>query len=189
LKDFLLTMVAFRDTAAEMEEENEEAQITPEKRRNSIAVGNSPRRSSVSSAVPMDDPESKDENKDNDSDSIVRFYFNMFDVGHTGYIDPEELKLAVSCLFADEQQKLAATGQLNSSSPHFQVSVPDIQALFEAIDTGKTGTIDYEEFKAFYNAVLINSTTRNEKSDMIFRSQTSGTVGSGTRSKDQIIMP
>lgn len=188
LKDFLVTMVAFRDAAAETSEEAlSQPGVSPERRRSSSHHPSSPRRGSVANGV-VEDTECKVEEED-DPDSIVRFYFNMFDVNHTGVIDQEELKLAVSCLFADEQQKLAAAGKLDTSSPHFQVSVPDIQALFEAIDTGKTGTIDYEEFKAFYNTVLITSTTRNDRSGFGSHSFTSGTIGSGPKSREFIIVP
>lgn len=136
LKDFLVTMVAFRDAAGEMQHESFSAD------------GEGPQNEGDAFG-----PE--------EAESVSRFYFNMFDVNNTGYIDPEELKLAVSCLFADEQQK---ADDLNS--PHMQISVPDIEAMFEAIDTSKTGRIDYGEFKAFYEAVLVNSTTRSDKSSL-----------------------
>ncbi|CAE7487487.1 CPK5, partial [Symbiodinium microadriaticum] len=137
LKDFLVTMVAFRD-AARYSGDYADALLD---------------RANADGSHSRDAKEAEDED-----DSAARFYFNMFDVNHTGCIDQDEMKLAVSCLFADEQQKLFDADAENGH-PRFQVSVPDVEALFEAIDTKKTGTIDFEEFQTFYQTVLINSTT------------------------------
>mmetsp|Transcript_22186 Transcript_22186/g.32284 ORF Transcript_22186/g.32284 Transcript_22186/m.32284 type:complete len:633 (+) Transcript_22186:58-1956(+) len=106
LKDFLVTMVAFKDT---------------------------------------------DEVEESDTDAAVRFYFNMFDIDGTGSINIHELALVLSCIVADESNPLYMdASQLEPTSE-------DIQHLFDVIDTNKTGTIDFEEFKAFYETVLINS--------------------------------
>lgn len=116
LKDFLVTMVAFKE--AETEEES-------------------------------------------DKDSAVRFYFNMFDIDGTGSINIHELALALSCIVADESNALYMdASQLESTSE-------DVQHLFDAIDTKNTGTIDFDEFKAFYDTVLMNSQKHLSEPSMV----------------------
>jgi Ca2+-binding EF-hand superfamily protein len=79
-----------------------------------------------------------------EEDSVVRFYFSMFDFDNHGKIGLDQMQLVVRCIFAD------TTGIEPPDSL-------DIQAMFEAMDTKKTGYIDFEEFKRFYETVLISS--------------------------------
>lgn len=111
LKDFLLTMLAFRpeDEAAAAKKEGDEA---------------------------------------------ARLYFDIFDINETGYINLEELKVAVACLLQDESTPLLVTGLDGTTT------TSSIEELFSAIDVSKDGRIDFDEFKTFYETVLVYSTTR-----------------------------
>ena len=99
-----------------------------------------------------EDDETKDQS---DDDSEVWFYFNMFDINNTGHIDLEELKLAVECILLDD------------CSPRFMVrnfgDDKDIETLFKAMDIGHDGLVDYGEFKAFYDTIIIQSSPRLEE--------------------------
>ena len=84
---------------------------------------------------------------DDDIDADARLYFDMFDIKETGFIDMDELRLAVKFLLfmgTDEPQDL-----------------PDVEDMFNAIDLAKNGRIDYDEFKIFYKQLLTsqNSST------------------------------
>jgi len=92
---------------------------------------------------------------------LHRFYFNMFDIDGTGSINIHELALALSCIVADESNALYMdASQLESTSE-------DVQHLFDAIDTKNTGTIDFDEFKAFYDTVLMNSQKHLSEPSMV----------------------
>jgi Ca2+-binding EF-hand superfamily protein len=81
---------------------------------------------------------------DNEEDAAIRFYFNMFDIDGTGKISLDELKLVVNSITRVE----------GPISPH------DIQALFEVMDTKKTGDIDFDEFKQFYKMIMISTNVK-----------------------------
>jgi hypothetical protein len=78
-------------------------------------------------------------------------YFKVFDVDDNGYIGENELELVVNCLLHDGAGPLL----INTDG---DVNTPNIQEMFHAIDTNNDGMIDFEEFKAFYNTVLLTST-------------------------------
>lgn len=84
---------------------------------------------------------------ENEEDATIKFYFNMFDVDGTGKISLDELKLVVGSITRVED------GQ-------GQISPSDIEALFEAMDTKKTGDIDFEEFKQFYQMIMITTNVK-----------------------------
>mmetsp|Transcript_3838 Transcript_3838/g.5968 ORF Transcript_3838/g.5968 Transcript_3838/m.5968 type:complete len:729 (+) Transcript_3838:136-2322(+) len=97
-------------------------------------------------------------NSDPLEDSNARLYFQIFDINETGYIDLEELKLVVACLLQTCTVDAASYGVTDNSER--DTSIPDIEALFEAMDTGKTGRINFEQFKTFYDTVLHHTTLR-----------------------------
>lgn len=69
-------------------------------------------------------------------------YFNLFDVDEDGFISRYEMTAVVSCLFDDGLE-----------------STRHVDELFDAIDINpKDNRIDLEEFKLFYNTVLLPST-------------------------------
>jgi Ca2+-binding EF-hand superfamily protein len=90
-----------------------------------------------------------------EEDSTIRFYFNMFDVNGTGKISLDELQLVIGCIT-----------QLEDHTPSTTVtSLNDIQTLFETMDIKKTGDIDFDEFKQFYQMIMIstNAKARDER--------------------------
>jgi len=91
-------------------------------------------------------------------DSNARLYFQIFDINDTGYIDLEELKMVVACLLQASPVEAAPRDVLGISEN--KTSIPDIEALFEAMDTEKSGRIDFQQFKTFYDTVLHHTTLR-----------------------------
>ena len=79
------------------------------------------------------------------------------DINEVGYIDLEELKVAAAFLL--EEESLPA-GIVVGDSATTTSAASSIEDLFAAIDVGKDGRIDFEEFRVFYETVLIYSTTR-----------------------------
>jgi hypothetical protein len=78
------------------------------------------------------------------------------DINESGFIDLEELKVAVAFLLEEESLPMGMMGG-DATSTSATSSVED---LFAAIDVAKDGRIDFEEFKVFYETVLVYSTTR-----------------------------
>ena len=88
----------------------------------------------------------------------ARLYFNIFDIGDTGYIEKEELRVCLELLLLDD------TARIQGSSG----GMPHVEELFSTMDFTKTGRIDFDEFKTFYNAVLTSTTnTRSLAVDQI----------------------
>jgi Ca2+-binding EF-hand superfamily protein len=103
-----------------------------------------------------------------ENEELVRFYFNMFDFDHSGAIGLDELKLVIRCICTDQQSN--AVGGSTSSGPAIllgeesgEVEESDVEAMFVAMATKKNQTIDYEEFKSFYHALLVTSSTRSRR--------------------------
>lgn len=94
-------------------------------------------------------------------------YFKVFDVDDNGFIGENELELVVNCLLHDGAGPLL----VNTDG---DVNAPNIHEMFEAIDTNKDGRIDFEEFKAFYNTVLLTSTTSFQESADLAPQETGG---------------
>lgn len=104
LKEFLVTMVAFRGAGEEVGEDGDEAEI--------------------------------------------RFYFNMFDINDSGIIDIDELRLAVQCILTDDTNPRCFMETFRGE---------DVDTLFATMDIAKNGHVDFEEFKAFFETVMIQS--------------------------------
>ena len=85
----------------------------------------------------------------NEEDAAIRFYFNMFDIDGTGKISLDELHTVVRSITAGVSEE-------KSNRP---VNSIDVEAMFHAIDTKKTGYIDFDEFKEFYLAVMVSTTS------------------------------
>lgn len=152
MKDFLLTMVAFRPDppASDM---------------------------NMDSGINKPNPILESEQCMSTMDDQCRLYFNVFDINETGYIDLEELKLVVSSLLQegrpvssetvenDENNDSKRRGSMGSEGgAAVYKTVPgmgNIEELFEIIDVDKSGQINYEEFQKFYDAVLTFSTQRS----------------------------
>jgi serine/threonine protein kinase len=93
-----------------------------------------------------------DEEDEDENDATARFYFNMFDINDSGFIDLEELKLAVQCILLDDNNPR----YMNS----FKHGESDVESLFRAMDMSSDGKIDFDEFRAFYSTIMIQSSPR-----------------------------
>jgi Ca2+-binding EF-hand superfamily protein len=93
---------------------------------------------------------------DNETDELeaAKLYFSVFDVDEDGFIGESELELVVGCLLHD------GAGPLLVTSDH-DVNAPNIEEMFQLIDTNHDGRIDFEEFREFYNAVLLPSSRQS----------------------------
>lgn len=76
----------------------------------------------------------------------AKLYFDMFDVKQNGYIDIDELKLVMDFMIPVDDNSAVATRNKH------------IEDMFLIMDKAENGRVDFEEFKAFYNAVMIAST-------------------------------
>jgi Ca2+-binding EF-hand superfamily protein len=86
-----------------------------------------------------------------EEDAAVRFYFNMFDIDGSGKISLEELHTVV---------KSITTG-VSEEKSHRPINSLDVETMFYAMDTKKTGYIDLDEFKDFYKAVMVSTSTNS----------------------------
>jgi len=150
LKDFLLTMIAFR-------EDTDVPSLTPEASRQHSSRSLSPHGSVHGSTHSTGAPAAakrvlRRRDSMQASEEAVRLYFNVFDYKETGFIDKEELRTVVACILQDQ-----AENDLENNMGSMSFNVED---LFDIIDVKKNGRIDYEEFKQFYHAVLTNTNTR-----------------------------
>mmetsp|Transcript_2935 Transcript_2935/g.4448 ORF Transcript_2935/g.4448 Transcript_2935/m.4448 type:complete len:650 (+) Transcript_2935:131-2080(+) len=84
-----------------------------------------------------------------DTDANIRLYFDLFDVDDNGTISVNDLMLALECLFRSD----------NSTTN--QCIAHDVNSLFETMDIHQSGQVDFNEFKEFYEAVLVNSSGSN----------------------------
>lgn len=155
LKDFLLTMIAFREDADQASEGAPPA--TTEAPRQHSGGSLSPHGSihgSIHGSNHSGGAKRTLRRRDSmqASEEAVRLYFNVFDYKETGFIDKEELRTVVACILQDQ-----AENDLENNMGSMSFNVED---LFDIIDVKKNGRIDYEEFKQFYQAVLTNTNTR-----------------------------
>lgn len=89
---------------------------------------------------------------DDKDDAAARFYFNMFDINGSGQIDLEELKLVMQCILLDDNNPR----YMNTLSHGEQ----DVESLFKVMDMSSDGLVDFNEFKAFYDTIMIQSSPR-----------------------------
>ena len=75
-----------------------------------------------------------------ENDDEVRLLFHVFDIKETGYIEIEELRIAVNFLL-----------YMGSDQPQ---TLPNIHELFATIDVTKDGKICFSEFKQFYKHLI-----------------------------------
>lgn len=78
----------------------------------------------------------------------ARLYFNIFDIRDTGYIDKEELRVCLELLLLDDSSRAQVGGSV----------LPSVDEIFKTIDFTRTGKIDFNEFKTFYEVVLTATT-------------------------------
>lgn len=79
----------------------------------------------------------------------AKLYFDMFDVKQTGYIDMDELKLVMDFMVPDED-----ANNKEALNEH-------VEEMFQFMDRANNGRVDFNEFKEFYNAVMVASTKMN----------------------------
>ena len=161
MKDFLLTMIAFRPEPSKEE---------MKKVNGAIDVTLCHSQSDINEDDNKPNPILEAEQRYSLLDDQCRLYFNIFDVNETGYIDIEELKLVVSSLLQEgrpvSSQLLGDDKSLPRKDSNGEVyqSIPgmnNIEELFQIIDVDNTGQISFEEFQKFYDAVLTFSTRRS----------------------------
>ena len=75
-------------------------------------------------------------------------HFNMFDINDSGIIDIDELRLAVQCILTDDTNPRCFMETFRGE---------DVDTLFATMDIAKNGHVDFEEFKAFFETVMIQS--------------------------------
>jgi serine/threonine protein kinase/Ca2+-binding EF-hand superfamily protein len=94
--------------------------------------------------------------EDTDTDA-ARLYFNIFDIQDTGFIDKDELRICLELLLMDDSSR----GEGGAGS------LPKVDEVFDTMDFTNTGSIDFNEFKTFYEAVLTATTMTSsvEKKD------------------------
>jgi Ca2+-binding EF-hand superfamily protein len=166
MKDFLLTMVAFRPHPSS----DEQKEVIDKTVREDSSLN-------LDTSANKPNPILETEQCMSTMDDQCRLYFNVFDINETGYIDMEELKLVVSSLLQegksvstdiimeddDKTTPRAGNERRNSDGPVYKTmpGVCNIEELFKIIDIDKTGKINYQEFQKFYDAVLTFSTQRS----------------------------
>lgn len=92
-----------------------------------------------------------------DDDDAARLYFNLFDMDEDGSIGKEELRAVLNLLLHDGAGPLLIE---NNSGGSRVMNMPNIDELFDVIDSNRDGNIDYNEFKTFYDTILLPSTSR-----------------------------
>lgn len=88
-----------------------------------------------------------------DEDETVRMFFRMFDIDNSGAINREEFKLALehlSFITPHALQNDEGEGDANIGD-NFHANVDE---LFREMDVSGDGSIQYEEFKKFYEEVM-----------------------------------
>ena len=129
-REFLLTMLAFRAEKPEVAGYNRRLSIE-DKEGADVTVSNIEMMCNKKNSETEIELENEDE---------IQLFFNVFDIKETGYIDLEELKIAVNFLL-----------YMGSDQPQL---LPNVDELFSIIDVSQNGQIDYSEFKQFYRHVI-----------------------------------
>jgi Ca2+-binding EF-hand superfamily protein len=89
-----------------------------------------------------------------DVEDSAWLFFSLFDLNSTGYIDIHELRLVVDCFINADQFTTNWNKHACSSYSHSEESTDWATSLLTAIDTSKSGTIDFHEFKMFYETAF-----------------------------------
>lgn len=149
MKDFLLTMAAFYPSQSHgsfrshwnYEEENS-TELHPCK----------------------SEPENKGSPRKEYTESIARYYFDIFDLTNSGYIDLEQLKHSIGCFIDYDLSSPMTTPERHldvygsswrsrSSSDLLDVQEMDIESFFAQIDSEKQGKIDFEQFLKYFKTL------------------------------------
>jgi serine/threonine protein kinase len=146
----------------------------------------------------------------NEEEAAARLYFQVFDMDNSGSISLEELQLVVGCLLQEGSmtggghvpghlpghlhghqsysEHLTNYIMASDAASHADQLPPSIEELFEAIDVSGDGEISFEEFLAFYHAVMrySNTKTASLRLDSSQRSSLlSASVNAGLGSADE----
>jgi calcium-dependent protein kinase len=133
-REFLLTMVAFRhDKPMCKIDDTREIEVYDDLEATALGDCKSDDSSDYESA--------------SDRDDEVRLLFNLFDIKDAGYIELDELRIAVNFLL-----------YMGSDQPQ---TLPNIHELFSTIDVAKNGRIDFPEFKQFYKHLIASHISLN----------------------------
>lgn len=144
-REFLLTMLAFRtdNGGAGGEGSSSGASGIPAmlaRHKENKDEDGDPFSGSVSMSHVTDSQHHQQPAPPGENEDEIRLLFNVFDIKETGYIDLEELKIAVNFLL-----------YMGSDQPQ---ALPNIHELFSIIDVSQNGRIDYPEFKQFYRHLI-----------------------------------
>jgi Ca2+-binding EF-hand superfamily protein len=86
-------------------------------------------------------------------DETVQMFFRMFDIDNSGVINRDEFNLALEHLstFMPHALHIEEGEDPRATNEAFHASVDE---LFREMDVSGDGTIQYEEFKKFYDEVM-----------------------------------
>ena len=120
---------------------------------------------------PSDTPVSSNMISDaTDTTEAASLYFQMFDVGDTGFINREELQFVIGILLRDEMKHLNADD--------LAAIKRDIEGLFETICGSDKEKITFADFKTFYDTCMASTTKlrlNRESLTKIIRNRVSAT--------------
>jgi serine/threonine protein kinase/Ca2+-binding EF-hand superfamily protein len=161
MKDFLLTMAAFYPSQSHGSFRSHWNYTTES--------GSEPLLSCTTSTLTSscDAAESEEIFSDNFSESIARYYFDIFDLTNSGYIDLDQLKHSVGCFIDYDLSSSSLTDRhlevygssWKSKSSNELIGVGsdlDIETLFTQIDSEGKGKIDFEQFLKYFKSLRSN---------------------------------
>jgi Ca2+-binding EF-hand superfamily protein len=165
MREFLLSIMALRSTAASAERSNSSSSRCGMSRRSSArlnpSVGDEPCTTADA------DTDTDDEAWDGHQDCSARLFFRLFDLSSSGYIDAHELRLVAKCflktdhVLRDNREEKEKGGEMKQQQQQQQHHAEDTaweEALFAAMDTSQSGRIEFSEFEAFYLELLKHTT-------------------------------
>jgi serine/threonine protein kinase/Ca2+-binding EF-hand superfamily protein len=156
MKDFLLTMAAFYPSQSHGTFRSHWNYKTE----NSNEVLNCTSTSSC-------EGENEEMLPDDFTESIARYYFDIFDLTNSGYLDLDQLKHSVGCFIDYDLSSPLNTPERHleiydsawksrSSSDLIGVQEMDIETLFTQIDTERKGKINFEQFLKYFKKLRRN---------------------------------